>query len=72
MPLCFLSTGANSIWMFVLGFLIFRIFDICKPIGISLIERVKGGFGIVLDDVAAACCTNVTLHVIFLVWRRCV
>lgn len=37
------------------GFLLFRLFDIWKPQPIAFIdERVKGGLGIMLDDVFAA------------------
>jgi len=39
----------------VLGFVLFRLFDIWKPWPIKLIDRqVAGGFGIMLDDVVAA------------------
>lgn len=38
----------------VLGFLLFRVFDIIKPWPISLLDKkVKGGFGIMIDDVVA-------------------
>jgi phosphatidylglycerophosphatase A len=38
----------------VLGFLLFRLFDIWKPWPISVIdEKVQGGFGMVLDDIVA-------------------
>ncbi|MDA9212762.1 phosphatidylglycerophosphatase A, partial [Gammaproteobacteria bacterium] len=38
----------------VLAFILFRIFDITKPFPISYIDRnIKGGLGIVLDDVVA-------------------
>lgn len=41
-------------WM-ILGFLLFRLFDIWKPQPIRFIdERVQGGLGIMLDDVLAA------------------
>ena len=37
------------------GFLLFRLFDIWKPWPIRWLDRnVKGGFGIMVDDVAAA------------------
>jgi phosphatidylglycerophosphatase A len=37
------------------AFLLFRLFDIWKPFPIDRLDRtVKGGFGIMLDDVAAA------------------
>lgn len=39
----------------VLGFFLFRVFDILKPWPISVIDsRVKGGIGVMLDDVIAA------------------
>ncbi|MFJ1267018.1 phosphatidylglycerophosphatase A [Legionella lytica] len=41
-------------WM-LFGFILFRIFDIWKPQPIGYIdEKVKGGMGIMLDDVLAA------------------
>lgn len=44
---------AGLIWI-VLGFVLFRIFDIWKPWPIRLIdEKVHGGFGMILDDVVA-------------------
>ena len=42
-------------WM-VLGFFLFRLFDIWKPFPIRTLERrIRGGFGNMLDDVLAAC-----------------
>ena len=42
------------LWM-VLGFILFRIFDIWKPQPIRLVDqKVHGGMGIMLDDVLAA------------------
>jgi phosphatidylglycerophosphatase A len=42
-------------WAWILaGFILFRIFDILKPFPVGLLDkRVKGGFGIMLDDVLA-------------------
>ncbi|MBA2653171.1 MAG: phosphatidylglycerophosphatase A [Tatlockia sp.] len=41
-------------WMIV-GFFLFRLFDIWKPQPIRLVDqKVKGGLGIMLDDVIAA------------------
>lgn len=40
-------------WL-ALGFVLFRLFDIWKPWPIRLVDRaVKGGFGVMLDDVLA-------------------
>ena len=41
-------------WM-VIGFFLFRIFDIWKPQPIRFVDQhVNGGLGIMLDDVMAA------------------
>lgn len=42
-----------SIEGIILLFFLFRFFDIVKPFGIRKLENIKGGFGIVLDDLAA-------------------
>lgn len=45
---------AGWVWMLA-GFILFRLFDILKPFPISLVDRqIKGGVGIMLDDVLAA------------------
>jgi len=36
------------------GFVLFRIFDVLKPWPASALDRVKNGFGVVMDDLAAA------------------
>ncbi|MEM0910810.1 MAG: phosphatidylglycerophosphatase A [Pseudomonadota bacterium] len=42
-------------WMtIILGFLLFRLFDIVKPWPIGMLDkRIKGGLGIMIDDVIA-------------------
>ena len=37
----------------IAGFVLFRIFDVLKPWPASAFDRVKNGFGVVMDDVAA-------------------
>lgn len=50
----------------ILGFALFRLLDIVKPFPISWANaRVRGGLGIMLDDVLAGLVTNITL-VIFM------
>mgnify|MGYP003563898859 FL=1 len=45
----------NLAWAWVLGFVLFRVFDIVKPWPIRLLdERVGGGLGVMLDDWVAA------------------
>lgn len=41
-------------WWIVVGFLLFRFFDIVKPFPISWLDRrVRGGLGIMVDDAVA-------------------
>ena len=48
-----------------LGFALFRVLDITKPFPIRFLERrVKGGSGIVLDDIAAGIIANITLRIL--------
>ncbi len=45
------------------GFALFRIFDIIKPFPASLIDRrVRGGAGVMLDDIAAGIYANLVLQ----------
>ena len=56
-----------SIKSVLLGFLLFRIFDILKPYPIRLIDRkMKTGLGIVLDDIVAGIFSNICLRLIML------
>ena len=49
----------------IIGFFLFRFFDILKPFPIRRLEKgLKGGYGVVLDDVAAAVYANIILHLI--------
>jgi len=48
----------------ILGFFLFRFFDIVKPPPIRLMERAKGGYGVVLDDVIAGIYSNIVLQII--------
>jgi phosphatidylglycerophosphatase A len=45
------------------GFFLYRIFDILKPPPLRRLERIPGGYGIMLDDVAAAVLANMALRV---------
>ncbi len=52
LPLIYLGQ-MNWFWV-LLGFALFRLFDVWKPWPIRVIDRqVDGGFGIMLDDIIA-------------------
>ena len=55
---------APTIINIVLGFLLFRAFDILKPFPCRRLEKLPGGYGIVMDDIAAGVWANVLLVVI--------
>lgn len=58
--------GAPSGWFWIiLGFVLFRLFDILKPWPISVADRrLKGGLGIMLDDVMAGIAAAVGLQIV--------
>jgi phosphatidylglycerophosphatase A len=53
-------------WQTVLAaFVIFRLFDIVKPYPISYLDKkIKGGLGVVADDIAAGVATNILLQIL--------
>jgi phosphatidylglycerophosphatase A len=49
------------------GFILFRFFDILKPFPIGMLEKkIKGGAGIVLDDLMAGVYANLSARVLLL------
>jgi phosphatidylglycerophosphatase A len=73
MPLCFLGWASIvrvwPAWAVLLGgFALFRFYDILKPLGIRRLQVLPGGWGVVLDDVAAALAACATLHVGVWLW----
>lgn len=77
-PLCFIGWPAMLVgpWkslpaaVYVAGFLLFRLFDITKPLGIKKLQDLPGGLGVVVDDVAAALLTCGVLHGAAWAWVR--
>lgn len=67
MPICFAGLGdviassANTLYWLLAGFVIFRLLDITKPLFIGKLQRLKGGWGVVADDFAAAVLTCLCL-----------
>lgn len=49
-------------WVLPMVFLAFRLFDILKPWPARECERLRGGWGVVLDDVVAALYALVCCH----------
>ena len=76
MPLCFLGWWRElpadwPVWVvWLVGFTLFRLFDIWKPLGIRRLQALPGGWGVVLDDVAAAVAACVSLHLVHAAWSN--
>jgi phosphatidylglycerophosphatase A len=65
LPLAALASAAW--WLQLVAFLLFRLFDIWKPYPIRLVERnVKGGLGVMVDDLIAAAYAYV-IFILFIV-----
>ena len=53
----------------LIGFLLFRVFDILKPWPIGVIDkRLHGGTGIMLDDILAGAMACGCLHLLMVLW----
>ena len=57
-----LKSSGSDLWLVIVAFVLFRVFDIWKPTPIRQVERWPGGVGIVADDVLAAMCACVATH----------
>jgi phosphatidylglycerophosphatase A len=56
----------KTIRFVIIGFFLFRFFDILKPFPIRRLEKgFQGGFGVVLDDVVAGVYANIVLRLIY-------
>ena len=52
----------------IVGFALFRILDILKPYPIRVLDqRLRGGFGIVADDVVAGVLANIVLRILLFI-----
>ncbi|HET7318637.1 MAG TPA: phosphatidylglycerophosphatase A [Nitrospirota bacterium] len=51
-------------WGYVaVGFFLFRLFDVVKPWPLFGLQKVRGGLGVMLDDIGAGVYTNVALQI---------
>ena len=50
----------------IVGFFLFRLFDVIKPFPANRLEALPGGVGVMADDAMAAVYSNAALHLV--VW----
>ena len=53
-----------NFWLLIIGLVLFRFFDILKPLYIRKMEAIPGGWGVMMDDVLAGVYSNMILQLI--------
>lgn len=59
--LAFIPVGLSGA---LIGFLLFRLFDVLKPFPAGRLERLHGGLGVMADDAMAAIYANLALRAV--------
>ena len=54
----------RKIWWLALAFIIWRFMDIVKPYPIKKLEKIKGGWGVMLDDILAGVLSFISIQLI--------
>ena len=54
----------KNILLIIIGFVLYRYFDVKKVYPIKKAEVISGGIGIILDDIMAGIFTNLILHIL--------
>lgn len=63
--MCISLIGLPFTWMYGAGaFVLFRFFDIAKPLYIRRMENIKGGWGVMMDDVLAGLYSNILMQAV--------
>ena len=57
--------GPATLQYLIAGFILFRFFDIAKPLLIRKLEALPGGWGVMADDLLAGVYANLVLHILF-------
>jgi phosphatidylglycerophosphatase A len=67
-----LAVPSHGHWGYIVGAIgLFRLFDIVKPFGVRRMERIRGGWGVMLDDILAGvygATVLLIMNIIFLKW----
>ena len=66
----FAFTPAYDIFQLALGFLLFRFFDILKPMGVDKLQTLPGEIGILADDILAGIYALICLEGSMYIYQR--
>ncbi|MEA5001005.1 MAG: phosphatidylglycerophosphatase A [Endomicrobiaceae bacterium] len=65
-----LKRNADYWWVYIIGFLLFRLFDVTKPFPVSYADKkINNALGVVLDDILAGAYASVCLYVVVLLLK---
>ncbi|MES2277655.1 MAG: phosphatidylglycerophosphatase A [Bacteroidota bacterium] len=53
----------HNAWLLLAGFILFRFFDMVKPLFIRRLEALPGGTGVMMDDILAGVYGNIILQI---------
>ena len=53
----------NELKFYVVGFILFRIFDIFKPFPINIIDRRDDTLGVIFDDILSGCFAGIIIYI---------
>lgn len=56
-----------SWWHVLAAFVLFRFFDIVKPLGVRNMENFKSGWGIMADDILAGCYGSILIYLLSII-----
>jgi len=62
----------KKIWWIILAFLIWRVMDIIKPFPVRNLEKIKGGWGVILDDILAGIYSFITIQLVIFYFNKIV
>ncbi len=57
----------KTILVVLIAFFVFRFFDIVKPFPARELDKMHGGFGIMMDDVVSGIYANITMQMVLLI-----
>lgn len=66
-PFSFYEVLGQNLLLLAAGFILFRLFDILKPLGIKKTQHLPGGPGILLDDLIAGLYAVITIKICILI-----
>ena len=69
-PLLLAADPLHRLWWALAALLLFRVFDIVKPLGIRQLDRRQGAFWVMADDILAGIYSAIVLWVVMSVWPQ--